>query len=109
MRSYALLAAVAAAGLVAAPAAAQPAYPYPSYPQPAYPGYGQAYPQAGYGQQGYAQSPIGQIIDGLLGNRYNVTDRQAVSQCASAAMTQASAQYGNGYNRAYGQQGYGQG
>jgi len=109
MRSYALLAAVAAAGLVAAPAAAQTAYPYPSYPQPAYPGYGQAYPQAGYGQQGYAQSPIGQIIDGLLGNRYNVTDRQAVSQCASAAMTQASAQYGNGYNRAYGQQGYGQG
>ena len=48
------------------------------------------------------KNPVSAIIDGLLGNRYNVTDRQAVSQCASAAMTQASAQYGGGYNQAYG-------
>ena len=49
------------------------------------------------------QNPIGQIIDQLLGNRYNVTDRQAVSQCASAAMRQSAAQYGNGYNQGYNQ------
>lgn len=103
------LAAAAAIGALAAPAAAQSSYPYQSYPvqqvpQP-YPGqsgygYQQAFPQPsyGYGHQGYAQNPVQQVIDGLLGNRYNVTDRQAVSQCASAAMTQAAAQYGNGYN-----------
>ena len=99
-----LATAAAIAGL-SAPLAAQNAYPY---------GYQQQYPQAysqqsypGYGyQQSYAQNPVGQIIDQLLGNRYNVSDRQAVSQCASAAMTQAAAQYGNGYNRGYGQ-GYG--
>ena len=109
------LAAAAAIGGLSAPLAAQNPYPY-GYQQPApqpYPGqpgyaYSQAYPQQayGYGQQGYAQNPIGQIIDQLLGNRYNVTDRQAVSQCASAAMTQAAAQYGNGYNRGYGNNGY---
>ena len=66
---------------------------------------GQAY---GY-NQGYAQDPVSQIINSLLGNRYNVTDRQAVSQCASAAMTQAQAQYGNGYNQGYGNNGYNRG
>lgn len=117
------LAAAAAIGALSAPAAAQSSYPYQSYPvqapqpYPGQPGYGysqQAFPgytqpgvDYGYGQQGYAQNPVGQIIDSLLGNRYNVTDRQAVSQCASAAMVQASAQYGggygayNGYNRGY--------
>jgi hypothetical protein len=107
------LAAVTAVGL-AAPAAAQYApAPQQTYPQQGYPGYG----QQGYGyNQGYAQNPVGQVIDQLLGNRYNVTDRQAVSRCASAAMTQAGGQYGNGYNRGYGQgyngnygQGYNQG
>jgi hypothetical protein len=40
------------------------------------------------------------IIDSLLGNRYSVTDRQAVRQCASAAMAQAGQRYGyGGYNR----------
>jgi hypothetical protein len=102
-------AAAAAAGFVAAPAAAQYspyAQPYPqTYPQQAYPGYAQ--PNYGY-NQGYAQNPVGAIIDQLLGNRYNVTDRQAVSQCASAAMAQAAAQYGgNGYNNGYGHNGYG--
>lgn len=109
------LAAAAAIGGLSAPVAAQyyaqPTYPQQSYPQQAYPqpGYGQ--PGYGYGQpgynQGYAQNPVGQIIDSLLGNRYNVTDRQAVSQCASAAMAQAAAQYDNG--NGYGQRGYGQG
>ena len=107
------LAAAAAIGGLSAPLAAQNAYPYsyqqqtyqqPAYPQQTYPGY----QQQGYGyDQGYAQNPVGQIIDSLLGNRYNVTDRQAVSRCASAAMTQASAQYSNGYNRGYANNGYG--
>ena len=115
------LAAAAALGGLSAPLVAQ-SYPYgyqqQSYPQQAY-GYQQSYPQQSYGYQqqgypqpaygygqGYAQNPVGQIIDSLLGNRYNVTDRQAVSQCASAALTQAAARYGNGYNRGYGNNGY---
>jgi hypothetical protein len=103
------LAAAAATVAVAAPAAAQYQQPYPQqYPQQ----YPQTYPQQyaqpyqGYGQaygQGYAQNPVGAIIDQLLGNRYSVTDRQAVRQCASAAMAQAGAQYG-GYG--YRNQGY---
>ena len=109
------LAAAAAIGALAAPAAAQTAYPYgsqPTYPQyqqpympqQAYPAYQQpSYGQPAYGyNQGYGQNPVSTIIDSLLGNRYNVTDRQAVSQCASAAMTQAAAQYGGGYNQGYG-------
>jgi len=109
------LTAAAVIGGVAAPAAAQ-VYPQPqpypqTYPQPGYgqPGYG--YPQQGYGQPGYGQQGgIDAIIGQLLGNRYNVSDRTAVSQCATAAMAQASAQYrpqpyGNAYG--YGQQGYG--
>src|SRR5215218_4077463 len=108
------LAAAAAVGGLSAPLAAQTSsgyqQPYPqSYPQQAYPGYpGQGY---GYGQQGYAQNPVGQVIDQLLGNRYNVTDRQAIRQCATAAMQQAAARYGSGYGaqaQRYGQQ-YGQG
>jgi hypothetical protein len=86
---------------VAAPATAQSPYPYA---QP----YPQQYPQTGYGypgQQGYAQNPVGAIIGQLLGNRYNLTDRNAVERCATAAMTQAAAQYGRGY----GNNGYGQG
>lgn len=113
------LAAAAAMGALAIPAAAQTAYPYGNQ-QPAYPQYQQpytpqqAYPtyqQPSYGQpaygynQGYAQNPVSAIIDGLLGNRYNVTDRQAVSQCASAAMAQASSQYG-GYGNGYGHDAY---
>jgi hypothetical protein len=88
--------------------------PYPGQPgygysQQAFPGYTQPGVAYGYGQQGYAQNPIQQVIDGLLGNRYNATDRQAVSRCASAAMTQAAAQYGNGYDRGYGNNGYNRG
>jgi hypothetical protein len=103
-------AAAAAIGALAVPAAAQTAYPYgyeQQYeqvprPYPSQPGY--SYSQQGYQgyAQGYAQDPVSQIINSLLGNRYNVTDRQAVSQCASAAMTQAAAQYGNRYNQGNG-------
>lgn len=112
------LAAAAAIGGVSAPLAAQYPYPQPypqQYPQQYPQAYPQQYPQAypgqpygyGYGNQG----AVGQIIDQLLGNRYNVTDRGAVSRCASAAMAQAAAQYGSGYGAQdprYGQQ-YGQG
>ena len=109
IRTY-YLAAAAAIGALAVPAAAQTGYPYP---QP-YQQYPQAYPQSGYGypgQPGYGVDPVTQVINQLLGNRYNVNDRTAVQRCASAAMVQASNQYGrsgyNGYNNGYGQ-GYGQ-
>ena len=84
MKMFHFLAAAAAVGGLAAPAAAQ--YGYPSagqpygYGQPAY-GYGQPY---GY-QQGYTQNPVEQIIGQLLGNRYNVNDRSAVSRWEWAA------------------------
>ena len=108
-RTHYLAAATALAAL-ATPAAAQYGYQQPyqqPYAQPAYPGYAQ--PGYAYGQQGYAQNPVGQIIDQLLGNRYNVTDRQAVSRCASAVMTQAASQYGGGYGNSYGNNGYNRG
>ena len=125
-----LLAAAAAIGGLAAPAAAQSPYPYgyqQPYPQPYPQAYPQTYPQQAYpgyaqpyGNQGYTQNPLGTIIDQLLGNRYNVTDRQAVRQCAQAAMTQAAVQYraygygngaygNNGYSQPYGNNGYGYG
>ena len=118
MRIIQLLAAGAATIAVAVPAAAQsPYYGYPqqAYPQQAYPQY--QYPQQGYGypgQHGYGgQNVISQMINQLLGNRYQVNDRTAVTQCATAAMSQASAQYRpRGYPQAYGQhygQHYGQG
>jgi hypothetical protein len=105
------LAGAAAIGALATPAAAQYQYPQQQYqqqyqyPQQTYPQAYPGYPQQGYGyNQGYNQNPIGQIIDQLLGNRYSVTDRTAVSQCASAAMRQSAAQYGgNGNNRGYNQ------
>ena len=109
------LAAAAAIGGLSAPLAAQGyGYPQPSYPQPSYPQVPQPYPgQPGYGygqqtyQQGYSTgNPVTDIIDSLLGNRYNVTDRQAVRQCANAARTQAMQQYGGGYANQYGNSGY---
>jgi hypothetical protein len=121
MTSFARLAAAAAlAGAVTAPAAAQyNSYPTPQYQYPAYPGQGYPqqyppqYPQNYPGQPyGYGQNPVGDIIDQLLGNRYNVNDRQAVRQCARAATVQARNQYGGngGYDQGYGyQQGYGRG
>jgi len=119
IRTHAL-AAAAAIGSLAAPAAAQyypqqPAYPqdqqYQQAPQP-YPGQ----PGYGYAQQGYSgtdqaaanQNPISQIINSLLGNRNPSTgDRAGVSRCASAALTQAAAQFGvNGYAGSDGYAGY---
>ncbi len=96
---------IAATAGFAAPAAAQ------YYPQPQQSPY--AYPQQGYPQQGYGypqqqQGGIAGIINQLLGNRYNTTDRSAVAQCAAAAQAQAAAQYrpqGAPYGNAYG---YGQ-
>ena len=116
------IAGTTAVGLAASPAAAQynpypsqqgydypayPAQPYPQQypPQQTYPGYPPAY------GQGYTGNPVTDIIDQLLGNRYSVTDRQAVRQCARAATAQAQSQYGSGYGtygQGYGQQ-YGQG
>src|SRR6476469_2126858 len=108
-----LLAAAAATGIVAMPAVAQyypqqypqtypQQYPEQQYPQQQYP---QQYPQQqtypGYGQPyGYGQNPVTDVIDQLLGNRYSVTDRQAVRQCARAAAAQAQNRYGG---TAYGQ------
>ncbi len=90
-------------------ASAQNSYPYPQQSYP--PQYQQPYPQSGYGypgQQGYGTGGgIQSVIDQLLGNRYNVSDRSAVSQCATAAVNQAARQvprgnYG-GYNQGYAQ------
>jgi hypothetical protein len=126
MKTLYLLSAAAAVGALAAPAVAQSSNPYQSYPvhqpypyaQPApqpYPGQpGYGYAQPGYAQP-YAANPIEQIINQLLGNntQYTVSDRTAVSRCATAAVAQAQRQYrpyGYGqYSQAYGygQQGYG--
>jgi hypothetical protein len=103
------MAAAAVAALVAGPALAQPYYGQP-YPQP----YPQTYPQQypGYGSQPYggyggSQGVIGTIIDGLVGNRYNVSDRQAVRQCAYAAVQRAESQYRGYYGgQPYAYQGY---
>src|SRR4029453_10954140 len=119
-----LLAAAAAISALAVPAAAQyypqptyPQYPQQTYPQQTYPQQNphQTYPgQPGY-NQGYTGNPAVDIIDQLLGNRYSVTDRQAVRQCANAARAQAAQQYGAygnnayPYGQGYGQQAYGQG
>jgi hypothetical protein len=126
MTIFKFLAGAAAVGALAAPAAAQynpyptqqynyPAYPGQGYPQQYPPQYPQTNPGYGY-NQGYSGNPVTDIIDQLLGNRYSVTDRQAVRQCARAATSQAASQYGgygnNGYGQAYGQgynRGYGGG
>ena len=111
-----VLTAAAVIGGLAAPAAAQYQYQAPvPQPAPGQPGYGYYPPQQGYqqgyGQQGYGygqpgysqQGDLGSIIGQLLGNRYNVNDRTAVQQCASAAMAQASSQYRpQPYGNAYG-------
>ena len=96
IRMTMFLAAGAASLGVAASASAQNPYQYP-YPQ-------QGYPQGQYAPQG--QGAVSQIINQLLGNRYQANDRYAVERCATAAMAQASAQYGNRYGQGYGQ-GYG--
>lgn len=94
-KTVTILVAAALAGGAAAPLAAQyypqpypyPQQPYPNYPQP----YPQPYPAPGYGYG--SNNVLGQIIDGLIGNRYNVSDRQAIRQCTFAAVNQAESQY----------------
>jgi hypothetical protein len=120
-----LLTATAAVGIAAAPAAAQyypqpnyqqtypqqtypqQTYPQQTYPQQTYPGYGQRYQQPGYSYQQGTGNVVTDIIDQLLGNRYSVTDRQAVRRCAAAATAQAGQYGGNGYGNGYGGNGYG--
>jgi hypothetical protein len=112
LHSRILLASAFAPLALAGPAGAQDpnAYPqgqyqgqypqqYPNQPVQPQPYPGQQYP---YPQQGYGNDPFGQVIDQLLGNRYSVTDRQAVHQCARAATAQAAAQFGGGYGGGYG-------
>ena len=84
-----LIAAAAIIGSAAAPAAAQYQYPAPA-PQP-YPQPGYGYPAQPYGSD---QSVVGAIVDGLIGNRYDVSYRQAIRQCAWAAVQRAQGQYG---------------
>ncbi len=105
MRIHPLIAAATALGGIAAPAAAQ----YYPQPAPGQPGYGypqQGYPQQGYPQQGYGypqqQGGIAGVIGQLLGNRYAVNDRTAITQCASAASAQAAQQYRPRYQQPYG-------
>jgi hypothetical protein len=122
MRIFHFLAAAAAAGGIAAPLAAQSSYPYQNYPvQQVYPNqqvYPQAVPQPYPGQPGYGynqgynpaygnEGSIGQIINQLLGNRYSVSDRTAVGQCANAAMVQAQSQYRGNYGGQYRDNRYG--
>ncbi|HEY4071273.1 MAG TPA: hypothetical protein VGM04_06935 [Sphingomicrobium sp.] len=80
-------------------------YPEQSYPQQGYPQYPQTYPQQGYGypdqQYGTSQNAIGAIIDSLIGNRYDVSDRQAIHQCAYAAVQRAQGQSWGGYGQSY--------
>ena len=106
-----LLTAAALLGTAAAPASGQyypQPQPYPAphpYPAPGYPGQNYPYPNQGY-EQPYTESTIGSIIDSLIGNRgYGVSDRQAIRQCAWAAVQRAQAQYSG----AYPYQGYPQG
>lgn len=70
------------------------------------------YRQPIYGKPvyGYSENALREIVDRLLGGRYNVSDRTAVEHCAIAAMQQAAVQYqpsengphpyGQGYNPA---------
>lgn len=51
--------------------------------------YSQQAPGYGYGQNKVTE----QIIDGLIGKRYNVTDRQPIRQCLYAAVNRAEYQY----------------
>ncbi|HET9273829.1 MAG TPA: hypothetical protein VFO09_06145 [Methyloceanibacter sp.] len=78
------------------PAPGQPGYnPQAGYGQPVY-GYnpqGYAYPQQGYAYPQQGQGGISDMINQLLGNRYQANDRYAVQRCATAAMAQANAQY----------------
>lgn len=104
-RLASLIAAAALAGSAASPAAAQYQQPYSQpYQQPYQQPYAQPAPQPGYPYQDQnygSQATIGAIIDSLIGNRYNVSDRQAIRQCAFAAVQRAQSGYPGGYAQAY--------
>ena len=54
-----------------------------------------------------AERVIGGIVDGLIGNRYNVSDRQAIRSCSWAAVRQAENRYrANFRGRDYAYAGY---
>ena len=93
-----ILAATAALLAIAVPGSAQ--VPYPVYPQPI----PQPYPPPyAYQHPDYGVDVVQQMVDGLLGDRYNPDDRMAAGRCASAALMQAERDYPPyGYNR-YGQ------
>lgn len=100
----------------------QQGYPEQGYPQQTYPqqGYPQTYPNQTYpyGNQPYGQpystteGAVVAIVDSLIGTRYAVNDRQAIHQCAWAAVQRAQVQgpmpygqqypYGGGYGSGYG-------
>jgi len=54
---------------------------------------GLAAPSATAQSNPQAQAIIGGIVDGLIGNRFNVSDRQAVRTCSWAAVQQAENRY----------------
>lgn len=87
------LAPIAAAAVLAAAAPAAAQYnPYPNQPGYDYP----AYPGQSPGDA-QAQRVIGGIVDALIGNRYDVSDRQAIRQCANAAVQRARSDYSGGF------------
>jgi hypothetical protein len=130
-RLESLVAAAALAGSATAPAAAQygqyqQPYPQQPYQQPyeqqqqPYQQYPQSYPQQPYQQQvpsypysgqnyGNEQSEIGAIVDSMIGNRYAVSDRQAIHSCAWAAVQRARSYGISGYGGGYNGYGYGYG
>jgi hypothetical protein len=76
------IAAAALAVTAAAPAAAQYDYQQPlPLPLP-----GTPYPNQPYDP---GQAVVGAIVDSLIGNRYDVSDRQAIRSCANAAVQRA--------------------
>lgn len=121
MKTAYLLAAAAATVACAVPALAQSTYPYTyppvadpygqpvPQPYPGQPGYGYSQPgysTLGYGTPGYGSNdPVSQIVNQLLGNRYNVSDRAAVSQCARVVTADAGRRYSRPAYGQYGQPG----
>jgi hypothetical protein len=65
-------------------------------------------PYGGYPGYGGGGGVIGNIIDNLIGNRYQVGDRQAIRSCANAAVQRAESDYRPyfGGNLPYAYQGY---
>jgi hypothetical protein len=90
----------------------QQTYPQQQYPQQYPQGqYPQQYPQQTYPNQGYGygnqsypttENAVVAIVDSLIGTRYAVNDRQAIHQCAWAAVQRARVQYPAPYAQQYG-------